>query len=328
MNRVQVIGGGPAGAAAALAALSENSPVVLCERSSFPRHKVCGEFLSPEIAGVLDRLGVLGRFEEARPAAIRRVNLHFGKREKRWTLAEPGFGLSRYALDSLLMESAVRAGATLCRESASPDREPVVVASGRQLTSSKGARLFGFKAHFDGPVDDSVNLFFFGRCYVGISSVENARTNVCGLAPEPLLRSLDFDIDRLVRSSPQLAERLSPLERLMKWRIAGPLVFGENLQVLTGENIYPAGDRAAFIDPFTGSGILAALTTGGMAGRAAARRLSATKFRDDCRRVLRFQFAAAGALRTVLASGWGDHAATWIPGKLLFLLTRPLLLTT
>ncbi|MFB3829539.1 MAG: FAD-dependent oxidoreductase [Bryobacteraceae bacterium] len=89
MREVRVIGAGPAGCAAAIAALDRGSEVTLYERSALPRHRVCGEFLSPEIAGVLDALGALARFEARRPARITRASLRFGAREKKWTLVEP-----------------------------------------------------------------------------------------------------------------------------------------------------------------------------------------------------------------------------------------------
>jgi flavin-dependent dehydrogenase len=49
MRAVHVVGGGPAGAMAAFAAMREGAPVRIFEKSAFPRHKVCGEFLSPAI---------------------------------------------------------------------------------------------------------------------------------------------------------------------------------------------------------------------------------------------------------------------------------------
>ncbi|MBC7927549.1 MAG: FAD-dependent oxidoreductase, partial [Bryobacteraceae bacterium] len=54
-----ILGGGPAGSIAALTALREGSSVTLMERATFPKHKVCGEFLSPEIVPVLESVGVL-----------------------------------------------------------------------------------------------------------------------------------------------------------------------------------------------------------------------------------------------------------------------------
>ena len=51
-----VIGGGPAGCAAAITAAQEGASVLLQERGRFPRHKVCGEFVSAESLHVLEKL--------------------------------------------------------------------------------------------------------------------------------------------------------------------------------------------------------------------------------------------------------------------------------
>ncbi|MGA8185479.1 MAG: FAD-dependent oxidoreductase, partial [Terriglobia bacterium] len=45
---VAIIGGGPAGTAAALEARRQGLSVAVWERDRFPRDKVCGEFISPE----------------------------------------------------------------------------------------------------------------------------------------------------------------------------------------------------------------------------------------------------------------------------------------
>ncbi len=189
MTAVRVVGGGPAGSAAALHALLHSAPVTIIEKSRLPRHKVCGEFLSPEIRGILEQLGCLDGFLALSPASIRQMTIHFGTREKRSVLTEPAFGLSRYALDRFLFETAVARGAAAVRETwsgeASEDR--LVLATGRKAIAPAGSnRLFGFKAHFTGPVDDAVELFFFDGCYVGVSSVEQGVTNVAGLAPEAI----------------------------------------------------------------------------------------------------------------------------------------------
>ena len=142
--------GGPAGSAAALAALRDGGAVEICEQSSLPRHKVCGEFLSPEIADQLDRLGVLAAFADLAPARVNRAALFLGNREKRWNLSEPGFGLSRFAFDQFLIETAVKRGAVV-RRARAPAFRARVWAAGRSGKEPKGARLFGFKAHFRGP---------------------------------------------------------------------------------------------------------------------------------------------------------------------------------
>src|SRR5258708_3618419 len=54
-----VVGAGPAGAATAILLAERGFDVLVLERAAFPRPKICGEYLSPEAARVLDRLGVL-----------------------------------------------------------------------------------------------------------------------------------------------------------------------------------------------------------------------------------------------------------------------------
>ena len=58
-----VVGAGPSGAAAGILLAERDLRVLVLDRARFPRPKICGEYLSPEAARVLDRLGVLKRLE-------------------------------------------------------------------------------------------------------------------------------------------------------------------------------------------------------------------------------------------------------------------------
>ncbi len=320
--RVEVIGGGPAGSAAALAALAEGAEVTLFEKSHFPRHKVCGEFLSPEVEPLLESLGLGPAFRAAGPARIVRAVLHVAGREKHFRLPEPACSLSRAALDRLLLDEALRRGAELQSERRKPVPRAgaaLVVAHGRQAPAHAGARLFGFKTHFSGPADEAVELFFFDGGYAGLSPVEGGAINVCGLAPEESLRACGFQPEQLLPQ--KLLARLGPLERRFDWLLTGPLVYRDEFQ--SRADLYLAGDALGFVDPFTGSGILAALSTGRLAGQAASRGHAPDEYYAQCRRLLRRQYRVASALRGMLGSGFTERIARWLPGGLLYRLTRP-----
>src|SRR5450759_297446 len=116
MRAVDVVGGGPAGVMAAFAAMREGAPVRIFEKSAFPRHKVCGEFLSPAILPLLRRVGCEAGFLQLRPAVLSAMRLHFGTRVIRHPLPELAYGVSRYELDRLLLEHAASAGAQVVGE--------------------------------------------------------------------------------------------------------------------------------------------------------------------------------------------------------------------
>lgn len=321
-SRVSVIGGGPAGCAAALAALAEGSPVTLYEKSRFPRHKVCGEFLSPEIAVVLHALDLLPAFSAAGPARITRAVLHFGRSHKCFNLPEPAYSLSRFTLDELLLREAIRRGAELKIElmkAGNLPAAPFVVAHGRQTPAPKGDRLFGFKAHFRGPFEDIVEMFFFNGCYVGLSPVEGGAVNICGLAPERCLQRCGFEPEAIFPEV--LLHRVKNLERSFDWLMTSSLVYRDNFCDHSGG--YFAGDAMGFVDPFTGSGVLAALVTGRLAGQAASRGISVSRHNTECRRRLGRQYQVASVLRRTLSTSLVEKMGQWIPGRMLYRLTRP-----
>lgn len=323
MREIVVAGGGPAGAAAAIAALRDGAAVHIRERARAPRHKVCGEFLSPEACHVLDTLGVWSEIARLGPPIIRRCALHFGRRTKIWTLSEPARGLSRLALDRLLLDRAVNCGADLARGAVyRPGPAPAILACGRPGGGSRAARLFGFKSHFRGPAHDTVELYFTRFGYLGISPVEGRLTNVCGIAREDALLRCGFDIDAFLAGEAALAERLRPLNRAMPWLKTGPLLFSRVTRPgphMPG--VYPAGDALGFVDPFTGSGILNALLTGSMAGSAAARGTPVPTYLKQCAELLDAPFAVSSAFRFLLRSGLSSLAFA-VPGDWLYRLTR------
>jgi len=72
---VAVVGAGPAGAATAILFAERGRRVVLLDKARFPRPKICGEYLSPEAARVLDRLGVLKDIDAAGAQPLRGMRM-------------------------------------------------------------------------------------------------------------------------------------------------------------------------------------------------------------------------------------------------------------
>jgi menaquinone-9 beta-reductase len=313
---VSILGGGPAGSSAAIAACREGAEVRLIERSQFPRHKVCGEFLSPAIEEALDRLSLWPAFCDLKPAVIRRMLIRIGGAEKSDNLPAPAYGLSRYSFDQWLWKTALAHGAKHGKE-----HHASVVTTGRASTRPRGGRLFGFKAHFVGPTDDAVELYFAGSMYVGVNCVENAITNVCGLASEEQLREFDFDVDTMIFRDAAVRARLAPLRRQWEWIFTGPLEFHQRLH--RRHDLYVAGDALSFVDPFTGSGLLCAVLTGSLAGRSAARAAPVSEYVRQCSSLLKRPFGFSSVLRRLAMTRAAGPMLNLAPASLIFRLTRP-----
>lgn len=317
--KVHIVGGGPAGTAASLAALQQGAAVTLIEKSTLPRHKVCGEFLSPGIVQAFEALGLWPDFLNQKPSEIRRMSIRIGRRLLQSNLPEVAFGLSRYRFDAMLFEAAKRAGAAVARESSEP---PQIVSVGRTTSVTKGDRLFGFKAHYHGPQSDSVELFFTGGYYVGINCVEDGITNICGLARESTLKAAGFEPDELIERSPELRDRVQPLQRSMNWMFTGPVAFRHRFQEKES-TAYFAGDALSFVDPFTGTGLLSAVLTGTLAGAHAARNSPVPLYLEDCRRALSAPFHVSSILRKLAMTRAAETLVRLVPGEWLYRWTRP-----
>jgi 2-polyprenyl-6-methoxyphenol hydroxylase-like FAD-dependent oxidoreductase len=187
---ITIVGGGLAGLTLGIGLRQRGVPVTIWEAGKYPRHRVCGEFISGNGQAVLQRLGLLARFEQAGAVHARTVMFVCGtNRSPVRQLAAPALCLSRHAMDALLAETFQQLGGELfvnTRWTSSGNREGVVHAAGRRTQSAeKNPRWFGVKAHLSraSPVnlEADLEMHLSPDGYIGVNRISGGEVNVCGL---------------------------------------------------------------------------------------------------------------------------------------------------
>jgi 2-polyprenyl-6-methoxyphenol hydroxylase-like FAD-dependent oxidoreductase len=187
---IAIIGGGLAGLTLGIGLRQRGVPVTIWEAGKYPRHRVCGEFISGNGQAVLERLGLLARFEQA--GAVHARTVMFVCRANRSPvrqLATPALCLSRHAMDALLAETFQQLGGELLvntRWTSGENREGMVQAAGRRTQSAeKNPRWFGVKAHVSrsSPVnlEADLEMHLSPDGYIGVNRINGGEVNVCGL---------------------------------------------------------------------------------------------------------------------------------------------------
>lgn len=297
-----VIGGGIAGTSAAIHAAQAGLPVLLIEAGVYPRHKVCGEFLSPEARGYLDDLGVLPQVEARQPAALTRARVTASD-GRVWTgdLPGTGIGISRYALDALLAQRARDAGVqvvtgekvtgvagdltrgfTVSIRGDSVRARAVIAAYGRRSSLDRALNrpfmtrqhpYIGLKAHFCGESPGaSVDLHAFPGGYCGISRIENDLINVCLLARLDAFQrcgSISAFVEWMASRNPYLRRFFAHAQRQTDWLSISQIPFTGKSAVEA--DILMTGDSAGMIAPLAGDGMSIALRSGEIAARHVGR---------------------------------------------------------
>jgi len=307
-----IIGGSLAGATAALELLRLGHQVTIYEKSKFPRHKVCGEFLDAAAVELLKGISLEG-------TPITSSALIWPQAETSFALPRPALGISRYRLDQILLDRVMQAGGIVREETGKPHSQ-AIIAHGRKPLSQKGQRLFGYKTHFSGPTNNAVELYFKGVGYTGVNPIEDGFTNVCGVAREEDLKAVNFDGDRFISQQPKLARRLDGRKRIMDWLFTGPLFYGPT-ETTQG---YPCGDALSFVDPFTGSGMLCAVATGQLAAQSVHQGLTTGQHIEKCKQLLLPAFRWSSLIRKSLTWPLVPRLAQIIPGQILYRYSRPL----
>ena len=260
---VQIAGGGLAGLALGVALRRRDVPVQLFEAETYPRHRVCGEFMSGITSDELDGLGIAALLEDA--ARHRTTSWHdTGRTPLTHSLPRPALGISRFALDHRLADRFSASGGELHTGTRAPKPEHDegwVVATGR---AREGTEWLGLKAHFHQlDLDADLEIHLSDGGYLGLTRVEAGRTNACGLfhRTEPLKSR---DKTELLPTAceevgmTQLADRLRAAQ-IDPASLKGVSQFLLGWQKHARSDELRLGDQAALIPPVTGNGMSMAL---------------------------------------------------------------------
>jgi menaquinone-9 beta-reductase len=308
-----IVGGGPAGCSAAITLAERGAHVVLFEAKAYPHDKVCGEFLSPECAHLLDQLGLTSAVSALNPVQIETVHIT-APDSTIWKARLPGeaWGLSRSALDAVLAARArergvdVRENTTVTgidgdfqagfRIQMRTASEPicartVIAAHGKRGALDRAlSRRFlerpqpfvALKAHFHGPpLPRRIELHTFPGGYCGMSEIENGASNVCFMAHESVFQSVrqnspvnvDDFLQWMQSQNPYLRNWLTQAQPITEPWLSIAQIPFVQKEVVTGD-ILMAGDAAGLIVPLVGDGIAMALHSGRLAGAHVSRFLA------------------------------------------------------
>lgn len=271
---VVIVGGGPAGLAAALAARRSGFDVVVVDRAQAPIDKACGEGLMPDGLAALRELGVELGPDTGQPFA----GIRFLDDEFETDAAFPngyGLGIRRTRLHAILSQRATQAGVGLFWQPRVAGITPEgIVVGGQKIRSrwiigadglhsqtrdwahigvaSRGVRRIGVRQHFrTRPWTNSVEVYWRNFCQAYVTPTGPDEVCIAIIGCEQYAR-----IAQIPALFPKLAKRLSSAIPSSAER--GSLSTTLKLSAVTNGRVALVGDASGCVDAVTGEGLAVA----------------------------------------------------------------------
>ena len=285
---VVIMGGGLAGLTSAIHLSKFGHKVILIEKNDFPRHKVCGEYISNEVLPYLQWLGL--DISSLNPATISKIEFSTNNGKTiSGRLPLGGFGVSRYSLDQYLFKKAIEYGCQIIQETVSDiqftdeefcisttsnfecNAKIVLGAFGKRsnidlklnrVFIQKKAPWLAVKAHYSGNFpQDLVGLHNFKGGYCGVSKVENNIINICYLADYKTFKeykNIEEFQSKVLYNNPHLKAIFENCTMLFEKPLTISQISFEKKEAVEN-HILMIGDTAGLIHPLCGNGMAMAI---------------------------------------------------------------------
>ena len=287
-NDVLIIGGGLAGLTAAIHLSKLGVHVTVIEKNSYPKHKVCGEYISNEVLHYLNWLDL--KIDDLNPTKITKLEFSTasGKTIKS-ILPLGGFGISRFTLDEYLYKKALENGCRILQDNVEnivfENNKFIVTTSNNSILESeivigafgkrsnvdqkmnrdfinKKSYWLAVKAHYWGDFpNDLVGLHNFKGGYCGVSKVEKDSINICYLADYETFKqfkNIDEYQNNVVSKNPHLKVIFEKSNLLFEKPLTISQISFEKKQAVEN-HILMIGDTAGLIHPLCGNGMAIAI---------------------------------------------------------------------
>lgn len=342
-----IVGGGPAGSAAAIRLAAAGARPLMIERHP-DADALCGGFMSWR---TLDRIAQLGvDCDSLNRDRLTRVTIFAGERVREAALPRPAIGVSRRRLDRLLRTAATRSGAGIesgvtvrhveglsahLADGATIDADALFLATGkhdlRGLARPASARgsdpTLGIRVRLSPTpalrhlLSGQIELHLFDRGYAGIALQEDGSANLCMAVHRSRLHDAGSPADLLARLGsdlPRLGERIAHLATDGSIDAIANVPYGWR-QRDGSPGLFRLGDQAGVIPSLAGEGMGIALASGidaadaWVAGGPAAAAAWQRRFAHQLARPM----AVAGAVRRIAESRWSAPIAAIMPARLI-----------
>jgi flavin-dependent dehydrogenase len=287
-SEIIIIGGGLAGLTAGIHLSKKGIQVIIIEKNEFPKHKVCGEYISNEVLPYLEWLDL--KISDLKPTHIDKLEFSTANGTLIKTeLPLGGFGISRYELDFYLYKKALSNGCKILKEEVENvvfENEKFIISTsnGTILTANFVIGAFGkrsnidvklnrkfiqqkspwlaVKAHYSGEFpNELVGLHNFEGGYCGVSKVENNRINICYLTKYSSFKEYkkiaDFQ-NLVVKQNPHLQKIFENSKLLFEKPLTISQISFVPKQAVEN-HILMIGDTAGLIHPLCGNGMAMAI---------------------------------------------------------------------